>query len=48
VERLRPELERLRVLVVCFYFPPAGGGGVQRVLKTAEVTPSALLYQARQ
>jgi glycosyltransferase involved in cell wall biosynthesis len=31
----RPELPTLRVLIVSFYFPPAGGGGVQRPLKFA-------------
>ncbi len=28
-----------RVLIVCFYFPPAGGGGVQRPLKLARYLP---------
>jgi glycosyltransferase involved in cell wall biosynthesis len=29
----------LKVLLVCFYFPPAGGGGVQRPLKLARYLP---------
>src|SRR4051794_41429674 len=29
----------LRVLLVAFYFPPAGGGGVQRVLKLCRYLP---------
>jgi glycosyltransferase involved in cell wall biosynthesis len=28
-----------KVLIVCFYFPPAGGGGVQRPLKLARYLP---------
>src|SRR4029079_3961251 len=28
-----PRLGRVRLLLVAFYFPPAGGGGVQRTLK---------------
>ncbi len=30
----------MKVLVVSFYFPPAGGGGVQRPLKLAQYLPS--------
>jgi glycosyltransferase involved in cell wall biosynthesis len=30
----------LRVLIVSFYFPPAGGGGVQRVLKLCRHLPA--------
>ena len=29
----------MRVLIVSFYFPPAGGGGVQRVLKLCRHLP---------
>ncbi len=32
---------RRRVLIVSFYFPPAGGGGVQRVLKLCKHLPEA-------
>ena len=28
-----------KVLIICFYFPPAGGGGVQRPLKLARYFP---------
>lgn len=28
-----------KVLIICFYFPPAGGGGVQRPLKLARYLP---------
>ena len=31
---------RLRVLLISFYFPPAGGGGVRRPLKLAQQLPS--------
>ena len=31
-----PVLRRPKILIVAFYFPPAGGGGVQRPLKFAE------------
>ncbi len=31
---------RVKVLVVSFYFPPAGGGGVQRPLKLAQYLPA--------
>lgn len=30
----------MRVLIVSFYFPPAGGGGVQRPLKLAQYLPA--------
>ena len=29
----------MRVLIVAFYFPPAGGGGVQRTLKFCKFLP---------
>ncbi|HET8894009.1 MAG TPA: glycosyltransferase [Gaiellaceae bacterium] len=29
----------MKLLIVTFYFPPAGGGGVQRVLKVAQLLP---------
>lgn len=29
----------MKLLIVTFYFPPAGGGGVQRVLKFAQLLP---------
>src|SRR4029450_7503209 len=32
--------ERVKVLIVSMYFPPAGGGGVQRTLKTATHLPA--------
>ena len=39
--RPRPLLERMpRVLLISFYFPPAGGGGVQRVLKLCKHLPA--------
>jgi hypothetical protein len=30
----------VKVLIVSFYFPPAGGGGVQRPLKLAQYLPA--------
>ena len=30
----------MKVLLVSFYFPPAGGGGVQRPLKLAQYLPT--------
>ena len=30
----------MKVLLVSFYFPPAGGGGVQRPLKLAQYLPA--------
>jgi hypothetical protein len=30
----------VKVLIVSLYFPPAGGGGVQRTLKTATHLPA--------
>jgi hypothetical protein len=30
----------VRILLICFYFPPAGGGGVQRPLKIASHLPA--------
>src|SRR4029450_4519312 len=32
--------ERVKLLIVSMYFPPAGGGGVQRTLKTATHLPA--------
>ena len=37
---LGPSRRRPRVLIVAFYFPPAGGGGVQRPLKFATHLPA--------
>ncbi|MBC7643859.1 MAG: glycosyl transferase, partial [Thermoleophilia bacterium] len=31
----------MRVLIVSYYFPPAAGGGVQRVLKWAKYLPQS-------
>ncbi len=33
-------IARVKVLIVSFYFPPAGGGGVQRPLKLAQYLPA--------
>ena len=33
-------IARVKVLLVSFYFPPAGGGGVQRPLKLAQYLPA--------
>ena len=30
----------MKALIVSFYFPPAGGGGVQRPLKLAQYLPA--------
>ena len=38
VARLRSR--RVKALIVSFYFPPAGGGGVQRPLKLAQYLPA--------
>ena len=40
--RARPQYHRARVklLLVTLYFPPAGGGGVQRPLKLAQYLPA--------
>jgi len=39
-EQTSAALRRSRVLIVAFYFPPAGGGGVQRPLKFATHLPA--------
>jgi glycosyltransferase involved in cell wall biosynthesis len=36
-----PSPSRQRVLMLAYYFPPLGGGGVQRTLKHAKYLPSA-------
>jgi hypothetical protein len=33
-------IARVKVLLISFYFPPAGGGGVQRPLKLAQYLPA--------
>jgi glycosyltransferase involved in cell wall biosynthesis len=38
--RLWPTIARVKVLLVTLYFPPAGGGGVQRPLKLAQYLPA--------
>ena len=39
-ERTASTIARVKVLLVSFYFPPAGGGGVQRPLKLAQYLPA--------
>ena len=38
--RAASTIARVKVLLVSFYFPPAGGGGVQRPLKLAQYLPA--------
>ncbi len=38
--RRRSTIAPVKVLLVSFYFPPAGGGGVQRALKLAQYLPA--------
>ena len=40
-------IARVKALLVSFYFPPAGGGGVQRPLKLAQYLPGARDRDAR-
>ena len=39
-DRAASTIARVKVLLVSFYFPPAGGGGVQRPLKLAQYLPA--------
>ena len=39
LERATLDCPVMRVLIVAFYFPPAGGGGVQRTLKFCKFLP---------
>jgi glycosyltransferase involved in cell wall biosynthesis len=39
LHRANVHFRRMRVLLIAFYFPPAGGGGVQRALKFCRYLP---------